>query len=123
VDLNLSRTPDPDPYPFWHQAEAAGGQNYSQWDNRAASEYLEQARITADYDLRAKLYRNFQVVFAKELPALPLFVPVYTYGVDAQVQGVQVGALYEPSDRLATFTRWYLLTRRALGQATSTSVP
>jgi peptide/nickel transport system substrate-binding protein len=120
VDLNLSRTPDPDPYPFWHQAEAAGGQNYSQWDNRAASEYLEQARVTADYTLRAKLYRNFQVIFAKELPALPLFVPVYSYGVDSQVQGVQVGALYDPSDRLATFTSWYLLTRRALEQ---TEVP
>jgi peptide/nickel transport system substrate-binding protein len=120
VDLNLSHTPDPDPYPFWHQAEAAGGQNYSQWDNRAASEYLEQARVTADYALRAKLYRNFQVIFAKELPALPLFVPVYSYGVDSQVEGVQVGALYEPSDRLATFTSWYLITRRALEQ---TEVP
>ena len=114
VDLNLARTPDPDPYPFWHQAEAAGGQNYSQWDNRAASEYLEQARVTADPTLRTRLYRNFQVVFSKELPALPLFVPVYSYGVDAQVQGVQVGPLYDPSDRLATLTRWYLLTRRAL---------
>ena len=114
VDLNLARTPDPDPYPFWHQAEAAGGQNYSQWDNRAASEYLEQARVTADPTLRTRLYRNFQVVFSKELPALPLFVPVYSYGVDSQVQGVQVGPLYDPSDRLATFTRWYLLTRRAL---------
>ena len=120
VDLNLSRTPDPDPYPFWHQAEAVGGQNYSGWDNRAASEYLEQARVTADYSLRAKLYRNFQVVFVKELPALPLYVPVYSYAVDSQVQGVQVGPLYEPSDRLNTFTSWYLLTRRALGSATET---
>jgi peptide/nickel transport system substrate-binding protein len=114
VDLNLSRTPDPDPYPFWHQAEATGGQNYSQWDNRPASEYLEQARVTADYTLRTRLYRNFQVVFAKELPALPLFAPVYSYGVDSQVQGVQVPSLYDPSDRLATFANWYLLTRRAL---------
>jgi peptide/nickel transport system substrate-binding protein len=122
VDLNLSRTPDPDPYPFWHQAEATGGQNYSGWDNRAASEYLEQARVTADYSLRTRLYRNFQVIFAKELPALPLYVPVYTYGVDVQVQGVQVGPLYEPSDRLATFTRWYLLTRRALEQDTTPTV-
>ena len=118
VDLNLSRTPDPDPYPFWHQAESVGGQNYSGWDNRAASEYLEQARVTADYSLRAKLYRNFQVIFAKELPALPLYVPVYSYGVDEQVLGVQVGPLYEPSDRLNDFTRWYLLTRRALEQET-----
>jgi peptide/nickel transport system substrate-binding protein len=116
VDLNLSRTPDPDPYPFWHQAEVVGGQNYSGWDNRAASEYLEQARVTADYSLRTRLYRNFQVVFAKELPSLPLYVPVYTYGVDDQVQGVQIGPLYEPSDRLNTFAEWYLLTRRALGQ-------
>jgi peptide/nickel transport system substrate-binding protein len=120
VDLNLARTPDPDPYPFWHQAEATSGQNYTQWDNRAASEYLEQARVTADYTLRTRLYRNFQVVFSKELPALPLFAPVYSYGVDSQVQGVQVAPLYDPSDRLATFSSWYLLTRRALEQ---TDVP
>jgi peptide/nickel transport system substrate-binding protein len=124
VDLNLSRTPDPDPYPFWHQAEATGGQNYSGWDSRAASEYLEQARVTADYTLRTRLYRNFQVIFARELPALPLYVPVYSYGVDSQVQGVQMGALYDSSDRFATFTRWYLLTRRALDQgATPTVAP
>ena len=123
VDLNLSRTPDPDPYPFWHQAEAVGGQNYTQWDNRAASEYLEQARVTTDYTLRTRLYRNFQVLFAKELPALPLFAPVYSYGVDAEVQGVQVSSLYDPSDRLATFSQWYLLTRRALEQETPTVVP
>ncbi|HMB22932.1 MAG TPA: peptide ABC transporter substrate-binding protein [Anaerolineales bacterium] len=120
VDLNLSRTPDPDPYPFWHQSEATGGQNYSQWDNRTASEYLEQARVTTDYALRTRLYRNFQVIFAKELPALPLFAPVYSYGVNSQVQGVQVASLFDPSDRLATFSRWYLLTRRALEQ---TEVP
>jgi len=126
VDLNLARTPDPDPYPFWHQAEATGGQNYSQWDDRAASEYLEQARVTTDYTLRTRLYRNFQVVFAKELPALPLFAPVYSYGVDSQVQGVQVASLYDPSDRLATFSKWYLLTRRALeqtGASTPTTAP
>ena len=118
VDINLSRTPDPDPYPFWHQAEATAGQNYSQWDNRPASEYLEQARVTADYSLRARLYRNFQAIFAKELPALPLYIPVYSYAVDAQVQGVQVAPLYDPSDRFATFTQWYLLTRRALQTTT-----
>jgi peptide/nickel transport system substrate-binding protein len=125
VDLNLSRTPDPDPYPFWHQAEATGGQNYSQWDDRAASEFLEQARVTTDYTLRTRLYRNFQVVFAKELPALPLFAPVYSYAVDSQVQGAQVPALlYDPGDRMVTFPSWYLLTRRALEQTeVPTTVP
>ena len=124
VDLKYSRTPDPDPYPFWHQAEATGGQNYSQWDNRAASEYLEQARVTADYTLRTRLYRNFQVVFSKELPSLPLYVPVSSYGVDVQVQGAQVASLlYDPSDRLATFPGWYLLTRRAIEQTDTPPAP
>lgn len=114
VDLNLARTPDPDPYPFWHQAEATGGQNYTQWDNRTASEYLEQARVNTDFDVRTRLYRNFQVMFAKELPALPLYYPVYSFGVDAQVLGVQVPPLYDISDRFSLVTDWYLVTRRAL---------
>ena len=114
VDLNLARTPDPDPYPFWHQAEATGGQNYTQWDNRTASEYLEQARVNTDFDVRTRLYRNFQVMFAKELPALPLYYPVYSFGVDVQVLGVQMAPLYDISDRFARVTDWYLVTRRAL---------
>jgi peptide/nickel transport system substrate-binding protein len=122
VDLNLARTPDPDPYPFWHQSEATGGQNYSQWDNRAASEYLEQARTESDFTSRTRLYRNFQVVFAKELPSLPLYYPVYNYGVDTQVRGVQVAPLYDTSDRLAFIDNWYLVTRRALEQTPEPTV-
>jgi peptide/nickel transport system substrate-binding protein len=116
ADLSTSRTPDPDPYLFWHQSEATGGQNYSQWDDRTASEYLETARTSANFSDRMRLYRNFQVVFTKEMPSLPLYYPVYSYGVDAQVQGVQVAPLYDPSDRLAFITEWYLVTRRTLEQ-------
>lgn len=114
ADLNTARTPDPDPYLFWHQSEATGGQNYSQWDNRTASEFLETARVSADFAERARLYRNFQVVFAEDMPSLPLYYPVYSYGVDVQVQGVQVAPLYDTSDRLALIDEWYLVTRRAL---------
>ncbi len=117
VDLNLSYTPDPDPYPFWHQAEAISGQNYSQWDNRAASEYLERARITADLNERTRLYRNFQVIFADELPALPLYFPTHTFAVDVQISGVQAAPLYDTSDRLSNISSWYLVTRRSLEPA------
>jgi len=118
ADLNTSRTPDPDPYPFWHQSEATGGQNYSQWDNRTASEFLETARTTADFAERARMYRNFQVVFTKDMPSLPLYYPVYSYAVDAQVQGVQVAPMYDISDRLSLITEWYLVTRRSLEDQT-----
>jgi peptide/nickel transport system substrate-binding protein len=111
VDLNYSDAPDPDPYPFWDISQAGGGQNYSQWENRVASEYLEQARISQDYEERAKLYRNFQVIFSDELPALPLFYPVYNYGVDKSVQGVHMGPLFDPSDRFYNITNWFLASK------------
>lgn len=112
VDLDISNSADPDPYPFWHQAEALDGQNYAQWDHRSASEYLEQARVLTQLDSRARLYRNFQVVFVKEWPALPLYYPVYTYGVDNRVHGVQIAPLFDPSDRFANVNEWYMVVGR-----------
>ncbi len=122
ADLDLSRSYDPDPYPFWHQAEITGGQNYSQWDNRTASEYIEQARVVADPDVRLRLYRNFQVVFASELPALLLYYPVYTFGVDQRVRGVQGVPLFEPADRFNGIASWYLVTKRALDQTAQPTI-
>lgn len=119
VDLNLAMTPDPDPYPFWDQVQAETGQNYSQWDNRVVSEYLEQARVTIDQTERARLYRNFQVLFANEMPALPLYYPMYSFAVDRAVRGVTVGPLFDTSDRLASLTEWYLPGQKAL-QTTTT---
>jgi peptide/nickel transport system substrate-binding protein len=109
VDLSLFRSPDPDPYPFWHQAQINTGQNYSRWDDRSASEYLEQARLTSDLQERSRLYRNFQIRFARELPALMLYYPVYTYAVDAQVEGVSIGPLFDMSDRLSNASSWFLM--------------
>ncbi len=123
VDINLERSPDPDPYPFWHEAQATGGQNYSKWDDRQASEYLEQARVITDLGERARLYRNFQVRFSQELPALPLFYPVYTYAVDMQVQGVSMGPLFDACDRFTTLTSWYLVARKASPTETGITTP
>lgn len=124
VDLSFSRSPDPDPYPFWDQAQISNGQNYAGWDDRQASEYIERARIDVDYRERAREYRNFQVRFAQELPALPLFYPVYSYAVSAELQGVSMGPLFDPSGRLATLPSWYLETERLSGPpAPPTSTP
>ena len=119
IDQDFSFSHDPDPYPFWHQSEATGGQNYSQWDDRVASEYIEQARVIVDNTFRAKLYRNFQILFAKELPALPLYYPVFSFGVDSQVSGVQIPPLYETSDRFNDIKDWYLITKHTIGNLPS----
>jgi peptide/nickel transport system substrate-binding protein len=122
VDLDLSRSYDPDPYPFWHQAEIIGGQNYSQWDNRPASEYIEQARVVADMAIRTRLYRNFQVIFARELPALLLYYPVYSFAVDQRLQGVQAAPLFESADRFNAINTWYLVTHRSLDKTSQPTI-
>lgn len=111
IDLNYSRSPDPDPYPFWDQTQQSGGQNYSQWENRIASQYLEEARISRDLDERSKLYRNFQAIFTDELPALPLFYPIYNYSISNIIQGVGVGPMFDSNDRFWNVGEWYLITQ------------
>lgn len=123
VDFTTASSPDPDPYPFWHQAQTPNGQNYANWDDRTASEYLETARVAVDPGERERLYRNFQVRFGQELPALPLFYPVYTFAVDRQVQGIRVGPLFSMSDRYAHVAEWYLFVERDTGVSAATPSP
>lgn len=110
VDIDLSNSPDPDPYPFWAESQADSGQNYSQWRNTTASEYLEQARTQPNRDLRVRLYRNFQILFAEDLPSLPLFYPVYNYGMKNAIKNVSIGPIYDPADRFNAVNTWYILT-------------
>jgi len=114
IDINLHNTPDPDPYPFWHESEVSSGQNYSQWVNRAASEYIERARINPDYAERAKNYKNFQVVFNNEMPALPLYYPVYSFGINSMVWNAQLPPMFDTSDRFQTISDWYIVTRQTI---------
>jgi peptide/nickel transport system substrate-binding protein len=123
VDINLTNSPDPDPYPFWAQAQMKSGQNYAEWDNRSASEYLEQARMTVDVGEREKLYRNFQVLFMRELPSLPLFYPVYTYAITDDIKGVNMGPVFDPGDRFNSVNSWYILSGRDTAPTEITEVP
>ncbi|MBI5303037.1 MAG: peptide ABC transporter substrate-binding protein [Chloroflexi bacterium] len=112
---------DPDQYENWHETQipdaSHGGQNYSGLKDRDISETLEAARRTSDQAKRAELYRKFQELFADRVPALLLYYPVYTYGVDARVHGVQLAPMLTPSDRFRSVTQWYLKTKRVLANA------
>ena len=107
IDLSLGSTADPDPYPFWHQAEAINGQNYSNWNDRRGSEYLERARVTPNKQERERQYRNFQIHFSIELPGLPLYYPVYSYAVIDELAGINLGTIFSSSDRFNNIADWY----------------
>ncbi len=112
--IHLAAPGDPDPYPFWHETQALVGQNYTGFRHRRISEVIEQARRTVDREQRLILYREFQQLFMAELPAIPLYVPIYTYAVDARVHDVQIGPLMQTGDRFRNVADWYVLQRRVI---------
>jgi len=114
AELDLGSYPDPDPYPIWHDSQTETGQNYSGFSDRNISIWLEQARTTPDRGRRSELYTSFQYRFQDQLPAILMYYPIYNYGIDAQVQGVAVGPLYDPSDRFNNVFDWYLVARRGV---------
>lgn len=97
---------DPDPYPFWSQAQIDGGQNYGGFYDREISEMLEIARRDPNGVRRADLYREFQHRFGEVGAAIMLYYPTYHYAVSCQVAGVQLVALRDPTDRFRTLSDW-----------------
>ena len=65
---------------------------------------MEEARQTTDENQRRELYAQYQSIFAEELPSLPLFHPLYTYGVSTRVHNVQIGSLNTPAERVRQFS-------------------
>ncbi len=112
--IDLMRFPDPDPYSFWHDSQVETGQNYSGFNDRNISIWLEQARITPDYSRRAELYQSFQYRFQDQVPSILLYYEIYNYAIGVQIQGVSIGPVFDPSDRFNNIENWHLIARRNL---------
>ncbi|MEA3346091.1 MAG: peptide ABC transporter substrate-binding protein [Chloroflexota bacterium] len=103
--------PDPDPYPLWHSTQVSGrGQNYTGFSSREADELMEKGRRVTELKERAQLYRRFQEIWAQELPALPLYHPVYNYALDKRIGGVQLALMRTPSDRFRNISQWHMVS-------------
>ena len=109
--LDVEPADDPDLYDFWSQEAIVRGQNYSGWNNRRASEALENARRLSDQAERRPYYEAFQGYFDDDLPALTLYQHVYTYGLSEDVQLAEIGRIDSPRDRYETFGQWFLFFR------------
>ena len=73
---------------------------------------LERGRRTTDQAERAKLYQEFQSIFADELPGLPLYYPTYDFAISTKIKGVKPGVIATPADRFRNVAEWYAKTRR-----------
>lgn len=104
---------DQDPYSFWHSTQKReAGLNLAQFDDQEADDALAQAREALDPEKRHELYRKFQEIYLRELPALFLFSPSYLYVTDGTVQGMGVEKMNSSSDRFGDAAQWYIHTDR-----------
>ncbi|MBI4301874.1 MAG: peptide ABC transporter substrate-binding protein [Chloroflexi bacterium] len=105
---------DPDGYSAWHSSQAStDGFNIASYSNGEVDNLLQRARQTTDMAERTKLYRQFQDIFAEEVPSILLYYPTYLYAQDKKVKGVSLGTLYEPSSRYSNVKDWYIKTKKA----------
>jgi len=109
--VNVSLAGDPDLYDFWSQEAILEGQGYAGWNNRRASEALENGRREWDFETRRTYYDAFLRYFDEDLPALTLFQQVRTYALSAEVNQADVGRIDQARDRFETFADWFLLYR------------
>ena len=120
----LDVTPDPDVYPFFHSTQTVDpGQNFTQFKNRDADEILEEARQTIDALRRHDLYARLQEILRQEAPAIFLYQPVYTMGVNEKVKDVTLAPVRSPSDRFQSIAGWYVQTRRVVASQAETQLP
>jgi peptide/nickel transport system substrate-binding protein len=113
VVYGWDQAPDPDPYPAWHSSQVREqGLNLSGYSHYRLDRVLSEARQTSDIERRMVLYREFQQVFAEQVPSIPLFYPIYNYFVDKTVQGIGPGVFFDPCSRFSNVHEWYVKTRR-----------
>lgn len=109
--VDVEPNSDPDLYDFWSQEAIIDGQNYSGWNNRFASEALEEARKTTSIQERQAYYDRFLELFRKDLPSLSLFQHVSTYVLSDEVNAAEVGRIDSPRERYDSFANWHVGSR------------
>lgn len=104
---------DPDPYPFWHSSQTKyPGFNFSLFTDREADKILVEARSATSTQQREKLYKQFQQILNKELPALFLYTPTHIMIISKTIKGVDIRQIFSPNERYAGLSNWYLKTKK-----------
>lgn len=103
---------DPDLYPFWHSSQTEyPGLNLSTFIDRSSDKLLEDARSTLDNKERDELYKKFQDTLSKNLSAIFLYSPTYTFLAAKEIKGIDLGRIYTSSNRYSGLSDWYIKTK------------
>lgn len=100
-----------DPFSFWHSSQRNDpGLNIALYTNNKADKILESLRGTLDKKDRESYYLEFEKEVEKDVPAVFVYSPDFTYLVNENLNGISLGNITIPSDRFAGIKDWYLKT-------------
>lgn len=102
---------DFDLYRYWHPAQYGNGRNYGAVSHHEIAELIEQARRETFSGRRALLQQQFQKTFAEDAIAIPLYYPLFTFIVNAEMEGLRLGYLTSPADRFRGIGDWRIAAR------------
>jgi peptide/nickel transport system substrate-binding protein len=106
-------SPDPDPFPFWHSSQVKDpGFNLTGFSDPGADKLIIDARTTTDGNVQAQDYQQFNNLIMSKTPIIFLDQTEYIYAIDNSVKNIQLGVLYDPSQRFNGISQWYMATKR-----------
>ncbi len=112
-----------DSYSYWHssgvqqltgdtKALRQDAYNLSQYISGRADQLLETVRRTKNEQERGKALEELREVLKKDVPAVFLYSPLYTFAHHKLILGVEFGDLSLHSDRFLTLYKWYVRQAR-----------
>jgi len=85
----INTASDPDVlYQVGHSTSIGTLWNTARYKNSTLDRLLAEARVTIDEGKRQELYRQIQVLFARELPYVPFYVQTDPFAMQAALEGV-----------------------------------
>ncbi len=119
-----------DSYPYWHssQIQDRSGEtqkmkldafNLSQYTSFEADAELVRIRETNNTVSRSTALKELNQRLRKDIPAIVLYSPLYIYGGDQSIHGIQKGKFALHADRFSMAKEWYVSTKREFLQGKS----
>ncbi len=107
-----------DSYPYWHSSGTQrisedrstlriDAYNLSQYASFESDALLETIRGKYSDDERAAALTKLQDVLKRDVPAVYLYSPLYTFAHREDILGIELGYLSLHSDRFLTLHRWH----------------
>ena len=96
-----------DTYSYWHSSQAnSNGLNLSNYQSFAADQLIQQIRENFDSSKKNQKLKELANTLSKDIPAIFLYRPQYTFATDGKVKNINLQNLAHPSDRFANVTQW-----------------